>query len=181
MSNSSDTKPTSDFRPAEWFGEIKGHHFLIGLICFFGMIFLVNGVLAYFALSTFDGIENPQANRNGKNFREIQQNAQAQVALGWDTQFDTRVEKIGDTLALTIIATLHDSSQTPLDGLTTTIALWHPTTQKMDVTRPMTPLGNGQYRASLPLGQLGNWNLRIIAGDLTTQKYSHQERIFLKP
>ncbi|MBV1887394.1 MAG: FixH family protein, partial [Parvibaculaceae bacterium] len=68
-----------------------------------------------------------------------------------------------------------------LDGLTTTIALWHPTTQKMDVTRPMTPLGNGRYRASLPLGQLGNWNLRIIAGDLTTQKYSHQERIFLKP
>jgi nitrogen fixation protein FixH len=45
----------------------------------------------------------------------------------------------------------------------------------------MTPLGNGQYRASLPLGQLGNWNLRIIAGDMTTQKYSYQKRIFLKP
>lgn len=181
MSNSSQTEPTTDFRPAKWFGEIKGHHFLIGLICFFGMIFLVNGVLAYFALTTFDGIENPQANRNGKNFKEIQQNAQAQVALGWQTEFDTQVETIGDTLALTVIATLKDDTQTPLDGLTTTIALWHPTTQKMDVTRPMTPLGNGQYRASLPLGQFGNWNLRIIAGNMTTQKYSHQKRIFLKP
>lgn len=181
MSNSYQTKPTTDFRPAKWFGEIKGHHFLIGLVCFFGMIFLVNGVLAYFALTTFDGIENPQANRNGKNFKEIQQNAQAQIALGWQTEFDTQVETIGDTLALTVIATLNDNTQAPLDGLTTTIALWHPTTQKMDVTRPMTPLGNGQYRASLPLGQLGNWNLRIIAGDMTTQKYSYQKRIFLKP
>ena len=41
-----------------WFAnEIRGRHVLIGFLVFFGLIFLVNGVFLYSALTTFGGGE----------------------------------------------------------------------------------------------------------------------------
>ena len=39
-----------------WFAnEIRGRDVLIGMIDFFGLIFLANGIFLYYALTTFGG------------------------------------------------------------------------------------------------------------------------------
>ena len=54
-----------------WFAnEIRGRHVLIGFIVFFGLIFLVNGVFLYYALTTFGGGETSNPYRKGLHYNE---------------------------------------------------------------------------------------------------------------
>ena len=54
-----------------WFAnEIRGRHVLIGMIAFFGLIFLANGIFLYYALTTFGGGEKGSPYRSGLRYNE---------------------------------------------------------------------------------------------------------------
>ena len=71
-----------------WFtSEIRGRHVLIGLLAFFGLIFLANGVFVYYALTTFGGGEKGSPYRSGLRYNETL----AEAARAAERGFEGRV------------------------------------------------------------------------------------------
>ena len=54
----------------KWFPKgIAGRHVLSALIAFFGVMFIANGFLVYYAVSTFSGGERPNPYRSGSELQ----------------------------------------------------------------------------------------------------------------
>ena len=73
-----------------WFAnEIRGRHVLIGMIAFFGLIFLANGIFLYYALTTFGGGEKGSPYRSGLRYNETLAEAARAAELGWKADSPT--------------------------------------------------------------------------------------------
>ncbi|HEX7776770.1 MAG TPA: FixH family protein, partial [Parvibaculum sp.] len=64
------TAQRSDFVPTGRFGALTGRRFLFVLLASFALVFGVNGILIYKALSTFDGIEVDDAYQRGRAYNQ---------------------------------------------------------------------------------------------------------------
>lgn len=62
---------------------LRGWHVLFIFIGFFATIFLVNGIMVYDALSTFGGLETPDAYRKGLAYNQRIAEGVAQAQRGW--------------------------------------------------------------------------------------------------
>ncbi|MES2713680.1 MAG: FixH family protein [Pseudomonadota bacterium] len=51
-----------------------------------GLVVVVNGLLIWFALSTFTGVSTPRAYDRGRTYNDVLAEAARQDALGWSTQ-----------------------------------------------------------------------------------------------
>ena len=70
-----------------WFADgLRGRHVLLGLVAFFGLIFLVNGIFIYYALTTFGGGDTSDPYRKGLNYNETVAEAARDAELGWQAQ-----------------------------------------------------------------------------------------------
>ena len=70
-----------------WFADgLRGRHVLLGLVGFFGLIFLVNGIFAYYAIATFGGGDTSDPYRKGLNYNETVAEAARDAELGWKAQ-----------------------------------------------------------------------------------------------
>jgi|ETNmetMinimDraft_4_1059912.scaffolds.fasta_scaffold51443_2 nitrogen fixation protein FixH len=70
---------------------LTGKHVLIGTSCGFALIISVNLVLAYFAVTTFPGLETTNSYLTSKQFNTIEKK---QRELGWKTNIHYADEKI---------------------------------------------------------------------------------------
>ena len=62
---------------------VTGRQVLAGLVATFALIFAVNGVFAYFAISTWPGYAQNDAYERGLRYNEVLDEARRQKALGW--------------------------------------------------------------------------------------------------
>jgi len=62
---------------------LRGRHVLFAFLGFFGVIFAVNGVFLYAALSTHTGVVANEPYRKGLNYNQRIAAFQAQEQLGW--------------------------------------------------------------------------------------------------
>ena len=70
-----------------WFADgVRGRHVLLGLVAFFGLIFLVNGVFIYYALSTFGGGDTSDPYRKGLHYNDTLAEAAREAEQGWDAK-----------------------------------------------------------------------------------------------
>ena len=60
---------------------IEGRHVLMGLIAFFGVMLLANGIFVYFAVATFSGGDTSNAYRKGLNYNDTLAAAELQTRL----------------------------------------------------------------------------------------------------
>ena len=77
-----------------WFAnEIRGRHVLIGMIAFFGLIFLANGIFLYYALTTFGGGDTGSPYRSGLHYNETLAEAARAAERGWKAEltYDAQV------------------------------------------------------------------------------------------
>lgn len=119
-------------------------------------IVAVNGVMVYFATSTFPGLDSDKAYLNGLAYNETLKEAAASEALGWKA-----APMIGDDG--TLVLDLQDHSGLPVTGLslageivrTATTALDHQIRFTADPAQP------GRYRADLAFPAAGLWEVRI--------------------
>ena len=63
--------------------QFTGKHFLIFIVSFFVVIIAANGMMAYFAIDTFSGLETDDAYRKGRDYNRTLELAQKQAELGW--------------------------------------------------------------------------------------------------
>ncbi|MBA4130616.1 MAG: hypothetical protein C0519_04240 [Hyphomicrobium sp.] len=142
------------------FKEITGRHVLFLMLGFFGVIIATDAFLVYKAVSTFGGIETQDAYRKGVTYNERIAEERAQEARGWTK--DARLEK-GE-----LRVTVRDKDQKGVEGLQISAMFGRPATNTEDRTLTLTPVGPGEYMATLGDIEPGNWVATMEARESLT-------------
>lgn len=137
--------------------SFRGRHALLALAVFFGVMFVVNGIMVYYAVTTFSGGDRPNPYRSGLNYNEtIAENAR-QAALGWDAKASYDLE--AGKLAVRVT----DDSKAPVSGLKLAGTVVRPTVDSDDRAVTFKEWPEGVYVADIVL-EPGNWVLQAETG-----------------
>lgn len=135
--------------------------FVIGL----GIVVAVNALMAYFALSTWTGVEKHPF-RKGIAYNKNIEDAKKQKAMHWSLGVNFTyegVEKGTSHRKGEVVVAFHDKDGLPLDGLNVRAMFVRPTSAGHDQTVPLKALEQGRYGASVSLPLPGLWDVRVIA------------------
>lgn len=148
----------------------------------FVVVIAVNGVLAYFATSTFNGLETQNAYEKGRLYNQTIAKEEAQKALGWTLTLDSRSkphEPPGEGYPAEIVVAATGPDGAPLEGLTIEAEVRRPTVTGRDQTVILGRQDAGRYGQTLVLPEPGQWEVRVLArrGE---DEYRLRERIFVK-
>jgi len=158
--------------------RLTGWHVLGTLVVFFGIIFAVNGVMTYIALTTFSGIETPNAYQTGRDYNQTLEAAAAQRALGWDVSFEETFTASGDGAQAVIAITFEDATGAPVTGLEGELIFWRPVARGADVTAQLTEQAPGRYTAETALPARGHWEMRLLMQRETAEPYYLEKRVW---
>lgn len=140
---------------------LTGRKVLTIVVSAFGVIIAVNLVMAYWAVSTFPGLEVRNSYIASQGFNE---RLAEQRALGW--QVAAEIE--GGTL--TVVFT--DVSGAPVPVADFRATLERPTHARDDQAPAFVRDGN-RFTAPVALG-VGNWNLRIVATSIDGREFTQR-------
>ena len=146
-----------------WFyNEIRGRHVLIGIVAFFGLIFLANGIFLYYALTTFGGGEKGSPYRSGLRYNETLAEAAraAERGLSAELAYDAKAGRL--------IFNLRDKSGEPVAGLHFAANVGRPATDREDVSTKFREVEGGRYAAELTLAP-GQWVVELHSDELSRE------------
>jgi nitrogen fixation protein FixH len=149
MSHVSDT-PRRSFR-------LTGRHVIGGWIAFFAAVAATDAVLIFLAVSTFSGLETPDAYRKGLAYNGNLAAARAQDDRGWREQVALSAD--GAHLAIAIV----DRDGRGVDDLRVTAQIGRPATTGADRRLTFSSDGAGRYTASTTDLGPGTWIASIEA------------------
>lgn len=135
-------------------GRITGWHVLIGVVLFFATVIAVDIVFMVQAYRTFSGEVASNPYEAGLAFNRTLAQRQKEAALGWTASVETPAGK-------TVVVTVVDRANKPMDGLSLTGVLERPATEAGRQTLNFRSLGGGRYEAAAQLD--GAWDLRATA------------------
>lgn len=141
-------------KPPSEKGRITGWHVLIGVVLFFAIVIGVDTIFMVQAYRTFSGEVASNPYEAGLAFNRTLAQRQKEAALGWSASVETPAGK-------TVVVTLVDRTDKPLDGLSLTGTLERPATETGRQTLNFRSLGGGRYEAAAQLD--GAWDLRAVA------------------
>lgn len=153
---------------------ITGRHFLFGIIAFFALIFVANGILLYFALTSWSGLEVESSYEAGRSFNKEVDAARAQAALGW--QVDATADRAADGTA-TIRLVAKDANAVALSGLDFAGRLSRPTMRADDKSFKLAETGAGVYTTTIDGVAAGQWDLIVEAHDRDDRVYRSRNRL----
>jgi nitrogen fixation protein FixH len=158
--------------------QLTGRHVLFALLGFFGVMLIANGFFIYFALSTYQGLDNPNAYERGVNYNQRIEAAEKQAALGWSHQVVA-----GDVGKLQVI--IRDRTGQPVTGLIVSGEIRRAVGEDAGLPLKLESAGDGSYRAGVAEAEAGNWIVSLDAarlqGNGMETVYRIKERIWLKP
>lgn len=142
---------------------LSGWHVLAAMLSFFGIIIVADATMIYKAVSTFGGVDNANAYRDGLAYNTRIARETRQAALGWTDA----VELSPDPARLRISLKDAAGGRTP-SGLKVEARLGRPATNAADVTVRLAEATSGVFEA--PLEQApgaGAWivTVRAFASD----------------
>ena len=137
--------------------ELTGRAVLLWLIGFFGLVFVVNGIMADAAISTFGGVETQSSYKAGQMFEHEVALARAQDALHWKVDGKLNLDRVGEAV---LDMTVRDAAGRPVGGLTADARLWHPADSRRDHVIPMNKTGPGVFHGEAH-AQSGRWELIV--------------------
>jgi nitrogen fixation protein FixH len=138
---------------------LKGHHVLFWMMGFFGLMFVVNGVFLWAALSSFPGEDVRHSYLQGLQFNQTIASLKHQEDMAWKAELGLIVEPDGDVL----VARILDADGLALPSRNVTAELRRAATQDSDIILEMLPVGSGEYRAALPVLTKGAWHVALNA------------------
>ncbi len=142
----------SDYSPGG--RPFTGRRFLLVIVAFFGVIFAVNGLMTWFALTNYRGVVVDSGFVASQDFNEDKARADAQAARGWRT-----IVTAPDGVPL---LSLRDRDGAPLAGLRVTMRALRPLDIHFDRDLSVREAAPGEYAAdeALPPGQ---WRIAFAA------------------
>ena len=137
---------------------VKGWHVLVIMVCFFGVIFTVNGVFISNALRTFPGEETRRSYVQGRDYNQVVDARRAQEDLGWSATANLTAERV--------LVEVLDVDGQPVTGLRLEGQLQHPASMSHDRDLIFTEVRDGVYAAGASGLTQGRWTLTAeAAGD----------------
>ncbi len=116
------------------------------LFGFFGVIFAVNGLMAYLAVSTFSGEVEPHAYDHGIAYNRDIAAAREQAARAWKVDVSLEPRASGETL---IAVVARDAKGVELDGVSFDVHLDSPVDGKQNLSVKLGQAAPGHYEASI--------------------------------
>lgn len=115
------------------------------------LVVVVNGIMAYYAISTFTGVTVPRSYERGRGYDQVLAEAARQDALGWKAE----VTLAGG--ALTVSATDREGRAIPgrIEGV-----LLRPL-EGLELPLDFTARGTGRWAAEATPPQRGQWEARL--------------------
>lgn len=126
------------------------------------LVIVVNGIMMFFATSTFTGLSTDDYYRKGAEYNKTIAAREAMEKLGWRVKFDFQAAPAGAPSRVS--ARFLDNDGQPISGLTVKIYRYRPTQDGHDAFVDLAYSGEGTYRAELVLPLPGIWDLRLLAG-----------------
>lgn len=161
--------------------QLTGAHVLGALVAFFAVVFAVNAVLLYSALSSHSGLVAQEPYRKGLAYNERIAASERQAALLWTAKLDVEP---GGTVALSVV----DAGDRPIQGLRVSGTIGRPATGREDQPVVFYEPLSGQYVATLAPLSAGAWRIDIearpaISGTAANDDpvYRLRRRLWLKP
>lgn len=142
--------------------EIRGSHVLIGLVVFFGLIFLANGIFLYYAITTFGGGEKGSPYRSGLRYNETLAEAAraAERGLEGGLSYDAQAGRLS--------LDLRDKSGEPVAGLHLAASIGRPATNREDLSATFREIQGGSYVAEVTLAP-GQWVIQLHSNELSRE------------
>jgi nitrogen fixation protein FixH len=156
--------------------RLTGWHVLWILIGGFGIVFAVNGVMAWYAIETFPGLVSNDAYREGLDYNRTLAARAEQEKLGW--QVDVALTGTGTTRAVT--ARFHDRDGHPISGLKVDATMVWPVAGGNDRRASLDEAAPGDYRATIALPSLGNWRLDVEAVRRDGTRWQMERSLWLR-
>lgn len=157
--------------------QLKGRHVLMVFAGFFLVVFAVNGVFLYSAISTYTGIVSVEPYRKGLQYNERIAADEAQTARGWHETLE--LARDGQmTLRMT------NRLGAPVEGLRVIGTIGRPSTAQHDVKFAFDEIKPGIYTIRIAPPGSGAWIVSLEARSATAPDeiaYQSRRRLWLKP
>ncbi len=156
-------------------------------VAFFAVVVAVNGVMIYFAISTFNGLRATDHFRKGLAYDDAIAMQKAQEERGWTLAVTTTAQdpqptaEGGTVYPATVRLRFTDRAGDPVTGLTLRARAVRPTQVGHDFTLTFNSLGEGLYGTVADFPLPGAWDLMIGAQRQGEMVYRHEERVVLRP
>lgn len=153
---------------------LKGWHVLLIMLGFFGIMFAVNGVFLYHAITSFPGEHVKKSYVQGLNYNDTLAARAAQAELGWQVEAGLQDEAL--------IVRLHDADDQPLSNLSVIGELRRSATTAADQAIVFQLSDTGEYRADPPALEPGQWELHINVydADLETLQFTAGKTLIIQ-
>lgn len=155
---------------------LTGRAVLAALVGCFGVMFAVNGIMAYYAVSTFTGVTEASPYEHGLAYEKDILAAKAQAELGWSVSGHVARDDAG---AAAIEVRMQDAAGAPVQGLGVTARLESPANAKFDQKATLAETAPGVYAARVT-AQPGPWDFEIEATQAGARVFKSQNRIALR-
>jgi nitrogen fixation protein FixH len=157
---------------------LTGAHVLLTLLGFFAVIVVADATLIYKALTTFGGVDNVNAYRDGLAYNARIAADARQSDLGWQD----RLEISGDPARLSY--SLADKDGQPVAGQRVTAKVGRPATNRFDRTLTLAETAPGRYEAVLEGAESGTWlvEAQVFSGlDDSDPLFRVRRRLWVAP
>jgi nitrogen fixation protein FixH len=156
--------------------ELTGRAVLIALVAFFAVVGGVNGVMIWFATSTFGGVEVASSYKAGLKFQDELDAVRAQDARHW--QVEARLERGHD--GADVIVSLRDAAGAPITGVAVAARLNHPADARHDHDVAMAAAGPGLFKGTTDAALAAQWDLVIDVTRDGERMFRSKGRVGLK-
>lgn len=123
----------------------------------FALVILVNGILIYFAVSSFTGLQTEGHYQRGLDYNGVLADERTQDALGWTVGIDFQ-ETGGGRARLSVRAA--DRAGKPLNDAGVKVRLVRPVQAGHDMDVTLAAAGDGLYAADVELPLRGQWDIQ---------------------
>lgn len=149
------SRKTTGRRPGWWYPWI-----FVGM---FAVVVGVNAALAYFATSTFNGLDTQGAYEKGLSYNKALSGAAAQEKLGWVVDAEVRPAQGGSGHGGTVAVAVSDQTGAGLDGLDVFAVFTRPAQAGHDTRVALAGSGGGRYAGDVKLPFPGQWEVQVVA------------------
>ncbi|MEM7638697.1 MAG: FixH family protein [Pseudomonadota bacterium] len=145
-------EPAHDTTP-----RLKGWHVLVILMAFFGVMFTVNGIFLFHAITSFPGEDVKKSYVQGLNYNDTLAARAAQAELGWSAEAGWQDDQL--------IFRLRDDQGIALSNMSVIGEIRRHATRSEDRVLVFNASGAGEYVVPDTPLESGQWTLRIDVYD----------------
>ena len=127
------------------------------IVAFMGIVILVNGIMVWFALTSFTGLQTEGHYVKGLEYNRTLEAERTEQALGWavTVEYSSTGSRRGR-----VVVRAQDAAGAPLDGAVVTARLVRPTQAGHDMEATLAGQGNGVYATEIELPLPGLWDIQ---------------------